>query len=355
MKPKSYPISIYLLLFLSLPFLAACQTPPNGDHPGANGTSQATVTLGDLFRAAVGDQFVTDAAHTLSSLLGADLARFLSLDDQNQVAQAGADALNGTATGSTTTWTNPATGARATLTAGNTRLQQQSLTIARNSNVAPPPPLDLIAQPYAAKAATRIKLAPTTGASEAGTLKSGGTIMVIGKLRDLPWYLVGVNNRAVGYIQTTLLAPAPAPTRQAFLASTNTAPATKTPANPKPSSSPQPSSRPERSAEPTSAKRSSTTFAPAATPASDTPQATQSPATRTAQRSSPSQPSPSTASETGIDLDATDAATPAVIDKIDATVECRDLTASVTTSSATGSPTTTTRTACKAADGAWQL
>ncbi len=286
--------------------LAGCadpNAPPGSGQKEALGTGIGTVAgfgLGSLIGHGNGRIVAGIIGAGLGGLLGNRIGAALDAQDQDALVAQQRQALLSQPDQQPVAWSSDHSSATATITPTNTHVERKTVKIIREADVAEPADLEAIGARYSATASTRIHAAPDQKSASNGTLARGDHIWAVGRLRSAPWLLVARNGKSVGYVSSAKLAPL------------------------------------VQSAE----------YASAAAPAAPiTARGTAAP------------------TGTAYDLDAADAVVrqPADLDgpqngdKVDlvsADVTCRDLR---TDASVGGKADSTTKTACRSPDGAWQL
>ncbi len=145
----------------------------------------------------------------LGGYLGNQIGRMLDEADQQAVSQRAGMALASARDGETINWSNPETGASATLTPLETRTESREVPLLRQKNVAAPPALDLIGETWHATKSANLRAAPGTDSEVVGGLQPGERFQAIGRVSGSDWIMVGRNNRSIGYVHGSLAAKAP--------------------------------------------------------------------------------------------------------------------------------------------------
>ena len=230
------------------------------------------------------------AGVAVGGLIGNRIGAALDQNDQQALAAHSQQAIQSSADNTPVSWKSDHTDATATITPENSRIETRPISVIRDSNVAPAPELDPIGRTYEAKTMTNIRLAPTADSGISGTLAPGNKITAVGKVRGEPWIMVARSGRAIGYVSAANLEPVPPRARA-----------------------------PAAAAAPASAQ-------PTFDLDSDAPV------------------------RSAADLDALPAGT--TVDKVTASVLCRDIKTTVTSN---GQSASSTQAACKSPDGTWEL
>lgn len=233
----------------------------------------------------------------IGGFIGNQIGAMLDEADRQALQQQAKDVLVSQPDNAETSWSSERSGASATVTAANSRVETREVKVVRDANVAPAPQLDLIGAKYVTTATTRVRLAPSTQADVATTLNNGATIWAVGKVRNEPWIMVAKGGKSIGYVSNTLVVEAPKTVQAVAL---------------------------------TSAKTTSTAMA--------------------APQSAPFDLDAAAPVRTPADLDALGPDEKA--DVVVASVACRDI---HTTATAKGETASSTQTACRSPDGSWDL
>lgn len=165
----------------------------------------------------VGSQFGSGSGRLVAMVVGSAAGAFLGnqigalLDDKERlaVARESNQALENSADGQSSTWSNPDTGATAVITPTASRTEVRHVRIVRDRAVAAPPQMTVIGQTYVAARNANVRLAPEIGSEVAETLPSGSRIQAVGKVMGSDWILVARDSRSIGYVYAPLLSPAP--------------------------------------------------------------------------------------------------------------------------------------------------
>lgn len=71
------------------------------------------------------------------------------------------------------------------------------------------PPLDLIGEPYRATGDANVRAGPAADYVTVGHLNKGETVMVAGKVKGQPWYMISQGGAGSGFVSANLLTRAP--------------------------------------------------------------------------------------------------------------------------------------------------
>lgn len=250
------------------------------------------------------------AGAAAGGLIGNRIGASLDGEDCRALAVQSAMALRLGQDGVATAWNSARTGAAATIVPSNTRTVSRPISIARNTNVTPSPNLEVIGANYLVRRDEPLRLAASASApvSAEEPLQNGSFVRVVGRVPKQPWLLVARQGVAVGYVEQSALA---SPAQQAHRIGRHHAQA----------GGPTPQQ---------------TASASSASPYDLDAQAPIRPADLDA-------PAPPVAATPGAAI---------ATQTVTATVQCRDLT---TTMTLKGQSESKAATACRSPDGAWEL
>jgi uncharacterized protein YgiM (DUF1202 family) len=139
---------------------------------------------------------------------------------------------------STTTQTASAATQTAAPKQSSTQPTSQPVQQAAAAPASPPPKIEAIDETYVATKSANIRVAPDVGAKRIAALKPGERITVLGKVSGQDWYLVGRNDKPLGYVVTNQLQSedayklAQAQAAQIAAAAASRTPSTSQPATP---------------------------------------------------------------------------------------------------------------------------
>jgi uncharacterized protein YgiM (DUF1202 family) len=140
------------------------------------------------------------------ALIGVSLGKYLSPNDKNAFAKVTLDSL---VSGKSGNWNNTESGVRGTSEVVDSETVTEPVSINTSEDkVNEVPPLDLIGAPYAVKSNANVRKGPATGFPVVGSLRGGDVVTVIGSVQNEPWYLVGDDGIAQGFVYASLLAEA---------------------------------------------------------------------------------------------------------------------------------------------------
>jgi surface antigen len=148
------------------------------------------------------------ARPTAHFVLDSAIEKLLSPRDREAVQQESAEALSKTPDGKPVKWSNPETGASATITPSHTRTEKRKVMVVREKRVYPPSDMQLLGERYAAKKVANLRAGPAGDTAVVGGLAPGESFTAVGRTAKA-WILVGRDGRSVGYVHSDLVAPAP--------------------------------------------------------------------------------------------------------------------------------------------------
>lgn len=185
--------------------LSACVTDQNKENVGMVVGGVVGAVAGSQFGSGAG-RFVGAAVGALAgTFLGRELAKLLNPEETKQVDEQSSSALANTQDGQTVTWTNPDGKTKATLTPRDTGTETRKVAMLRQKNVEPPPPMEMIGATWEATRSANLRAGPSTNSEVVGGLRAGETFQAIGKVKTADWIVVGKNNRAIGYVASSLV------------------------------------------------------------------------------------------------------------------------------------------------------
>jgi uncharacterized protein YgiM (DUF1202 family) len=197
------------LITASTLFVASCQ------QLGQENSKLVGTAAGGALGAAggyfLGDQIGGGAATALAMIagaaagawLGSEIAAYLSEEDQAKAAESVQMAA---VTGEANTWQNQDTGVSGATKVVDTRTVSQSLPVpVLKDRVEQVPPLELIGEPYVATRTANVRGGPGTDYRTVGTVDSGKSVMVAGKVQEQDWYMVSEGGAGAGFVSTPLL------------------------------------------------------------------------------------------------------------------------------------------------------
>jgi surface antigen len=186
---------------------------------GSSGPDKQTLgtVLGTVGGALIGSQFGGGRGQIVGVLVGAAIGGFagnrigswLDEKDRQAVAQEAGKALDSPNANQRVTWNNPDTGNSASVVAHPAVAEKRAVPIVRDRAVAPLPALELIGENWIATRNANVRLAPSTDAAVATTLKQGESFRAVGKVVGADWIVVAREKRTIGYVSSALVEAAP--------------------------------------------------------------------------------------------------------------------------------------------------
>jgi surface antigen len=144
---------------------------------------------------------------TLGGFIANGIAQSLNEEDRRIAHQRYAAALSRGKTGEAYFWANPLSGVSTRFVAQTPKTAEVRQRVVHASNVEAPPNLTIIGDLYRAIATSQLRAAPHDDAPVTGKIGVGQTITVFGRLYSEPWYFVGRDGIAAGYVRETSLRP----------------------------------------------------------------------------------------------------------------------------------------------------
>lgn len=124
-----------------------------------------------------------------------------------------ASARRGAATGKDQSYTGAETGVKVQTHFVKEEVKTEKVSIpVLKDRVQQVPPLDLVGETYASNGASDLRDGPGTDYKIVGSLTANQQVSVIGQVQNQPWYLIGQDGPASGFVATTQLSPVPAST-----------------------------------------------------------------------------------------------------------------------------------------------
>lgn len=136
----------------------------------------------------------------VGALIGSAIGKALDDAEREAMQRRMAIALNKGKDGEAFSWASHKSNATAQFAPEKARKVDKRAKIVRASNIEATPPLELVGEPYIAKADTKLLAGPRSGASAVGTLKKGEPVIAMGKVKGQPWMAVGRDNKLLGYV-----------------------------------------------------------------------------------------------------------------------------------------------------------
>lgn len=142
------------------------------------------------------------------SVISGELAKFLSEQDQQNVAASSAAAVE---TGQKQQWENRETGVRGSSQVVSTTKKTEDIQIQHTGQAVSIPPLELIGSTYKTTAPTYVYAQADAASKVVATVKAGGVAEVIGKVLEADWYYLGRDGAGVGFAQVSQFNKDPEP------------------------------------------------------------------------------------------------------------------------------------------------
>lgn len=163
--------------------------------------------LGALAGGAIGYAVDKEKGAAIGAALGGVVGNRIgaSLDERDKQAlmAQSAQALSMGADGTASQWHSDRTGASATLTPKQTRIEEQPVTIVRDKRVVVADNLKLVNKTYATNQSSKVRIGPGTSYEQIGGMKAGEIFTAVGITSD-GWLLIGKKGVSVGYIRSDL-------------------------------------------------------------------------------------------------------------------------------------------------------
>lgn len=163
--------------------------------------------LGALAGGAIGYAVDKEKGAAIGAALGGVVGNRIgaSLDERDKQAlmAQSAQALSMGADGTASQWHSDRTGASATLTPKQTRIEEQPVTIVREKRVVVGQNLKLINKSYATNQPSKVRVGPGTDYEQIGSMRSGEQFTAVGQTPD-GWLLIAKKGVSVGYIRSDL-------------------------------------------------------------------------------------------------------------------------------------------------------
>ncbi len=180
----------------------------SGIDPQAVGTAVGVVA-GALVGNQIGDGngrvLATLGGAALGGWLGNQIAASLSKQDQADLNNQAAGALEHARDGETVEWKAVDSNATVRMTPTNTHRTTRQTAMVKLKQVETPPALSLINKPYQADKSANVRSGPGTRYAVVGGMKSGEKFHAVGQVRSSPWIMVAKGGVSVGYIYQPLV------------------------------------------------------------------------------------------------------------------------------------------------------
>lgn len=203
------PISRAGIAVVTIGLLVGCGGTDNATKRQIGTVGGAVVggVAGALFGEGTGRIATAAIGAAAGGLLGNLIGGVLDEQDQAAVNQEAAAALENADDGESVEWSNPDTGASATLTPKETQVVEKHVVVVRDRKVVETPTLELIGKPYQAKSAANVRAAPSADAEVLAGVQEHERFNVVGKVEDGSWYLISRDGRSIGYVHGNLIEP----------------------------------------------------------------------------------------------------------------------------------------------------
>lgn len=190
--------------------VTGCAT--DGKNTTMNKETVGTV-LGAVIGGVVGSTFGKGKGQLIATAIGAAAGAYAgnmfgaSLDeaDRRAVEKKTAEALGSVEDGKTVAWSNPDSGASATITPQDTHTETRKVALLRDKKIAPLPTLELIGETWEATTSANVRSAPSLDGEVLSGLQTGETFTAVGKVEGRDWIVVGQGRRTVGYVASSLV------------------------------------------------------------------------------------------------------------------------------------------------------
>ena len=166
-------------------------------------------TIGGALGSLVDDEDVrkwtTVIGTIVGSIIGREIGQYLDEQDRKRLAESTTVALT---TGEVQSWHNPSTGTRArvAVTSSETRRETVEMKVLKD-RIQETPPLEMVGAYYQARQNTNVRGGPGTNFVRVGSLSSGQTVEVVGKVRGKSWYMISEGGVGTGFVASRLLRP----------------------------------------------------------------------------------------------------------------------------------------------------
>lgn len=171
--------------------------------------------FGALAGGLIGSRFGSGGGRLVAALVGTVAGawlgnRFGSYLDERDRERAAKAMQQAAVTGRDQTWKNPDSGVSGKAEVLSTKTSRQAVKVpVLKGRVEQVPPLDLIGEPYKAKANASVRAGPASDYAVVDQLSAGQTVTVAGKVKGEPWYMISQGGAGSGFVSAKLLSPAP--------------------------------------------------------------------------------------------------------------------------------------------------
>lgn len=204
-----------LSLVLTVILVSGCETMQSQDNGSGLSKENAGAIIGAIAGGLLGSRVGDGKGRVLAGILGAaggawlgaKIGANLDAKDRAAVEMESVNALNGVNDGQQVSWSNPQSGASATLTPQNTRSETRDVTFMRDKRVEMAPSINLIGETYVATKSSNVRSGPSTQHSRVGSLRGGEEFTAVGRVTNAPWIMVAKREVTVGYVYAPLVRP----------------------------------------------------------------------------------------------------------------------------------------------------
>lgn len=139
--------------------------------------------------------------------IGNKLGKYLDERDKQRMEEVTKQTIS---TGKTHSWSNPEakTSGKAELVATETKEEPVKVKVLKKK-IAQVPPLDILGQTFRTLKSTDLRGGPGSDYEVVGKLAEGKAVNIVGKVKTSDWYLISEDGIGSGFIETSLLEPAP--------------------------------------------------------------------------------------------------------------------------------------------------
>lgn len=184
-----------------------------GASVALSGCKSVGEQIGSAVGGAVGSSisgYAASAGSVAGSVIGGEIADALDPESQQLATVATEDAVT---TGQPQTWSNPKAGTSGEVKIVEQKQEQKPVeVVVLKDKVEDLPPIQVIGASYVTTAEANVRGGPGTNYKVVTALAPGQTVNVVGKVQGKDWYMVSQSDVIIGYVSTSLLAPAATPT-----------------------------------------------------------------------------------------------------------------------------------------------
>ena len=185
--------------------LVACQT--TKQEIGTLAGAGLGVLAGSLFGDGKGKIVAMVVGAAAGAWLGNQLGKYLDEQEQKKLVE---QTQTTATTGKAETWKNPDTGTsiKTTVVAERTKTENVQVPVKKAKiTMNEMPRLQLIGQRYEVLKNSNVRGGPSTNYVIVDSLQSGNIIDIMGQVDGEPWFVIGENGVASGFIYSSLVAP----------------------------------------------------------------------------------------------------------------------------------------------------